>query len=401
MLGLLVLLAAGCGDDGDPTGADDGSGDVAAALADVARIDDGVAVRIGTADFSSVGAEVQPVALGDAVRTDGSGYAEVRYFDGSLTRLDVDTEFTVIELVDGPGAATIRTEMGFGRTWHRVAELTGNGVYEVETSVATATVRGTAFTVTCPEVDRCTFAVHEGAVEITVPGGDAITLAAGEEITIVADEPPPPPTPLAGDPLAGDAWLADNTERDLDAGFAPVGRDGPTPPGPEDGPAGPDDGSALPPLPGAPCDVFDASRIQAELGIGQAMSSRGDGPTCRYEYGFEGLIEAAPDRLAQARVSITINDLPSAEFAAAGADREEPISGLGDVAGITRPRVNPSGTRQPNVMISVACSARRFDAFTFVSYFVEGDPLAESVADEAAMESTARALATDFVDRYC
>ena len=40
----------------------------------------------------------QPVAVGDGVRTDATGFAEVAYGDGSRTRLDVNTEFEVVAL---------------------------------------------------------------------------------------------------------------------------------------------------------------------------------------------------------------------------------------------------------------------------------------------------------------
>lgn len=55
----------------------------------------------------------------------------------------------------------------------------------------------------------------------------------------------------------------------------------------------------------------------------------------------------------------------------------------------------------PAVMLSFACSDRRFDVFTFVDYFIEGDPEANSVVDEASMESAARALTADLADRHC
>ncbi|MGH9134431.1 MAG: FecR domain-containing protein, partial [Ilumatobacteraceae bacterium] len=101
-------------------------------------------------------ADPTPVAVGDVLRTDLSGYAEVAYFDGSRTRLDVDTEFEILALVDDAGQSTARTRMGLGRTWHRVESLgEGEGGFSVETSVATATVRGTAFSVECRTVDAC------------------------------------------------------------------------------------------------------------------------------------------------------------------------------------------------------------------------------------------------------
>ena len=67
--------------------------------------------------------DVAPVAVGDGVRTDDTGYAEVVYVDGSLTRLDVNTEFEVVELTDDAGVSSTRTSMELGRTWHLVTTL--------------------------------------------------------------------------------------------------------------------------------------------------------------------------------------------------------------------------------------------------------------------------------------
>lgn len=76
LVGFVVLaFAAGCGDD-DSDGAESAvaateDGD---SLADVTRIDERVDVRLGgDVDFAEVAGETQPVELGDAVRTDGSG----------------------------------------------------------------------------------------------------------------------------------------------------------------------------------------------------------------------------------------------------------------------------------------------------------------------------------------
>ncbi len=91
-----------------------------AAVASAVRIEGSVEARVGaSADFVAVSDPV-PVAAGDSVRTDANGYAEIVYFDGSVTRLDNDTDVIVVELVDDPGDSIIRIGMGVGRTWHRV-----------------------------------------------------------------------------------------------------------------------------------------------------------------------------------------------------------------------------------------------------------------------------------------
>ena len=136
-------------------------------VGDASAIEAGVEVR-GGADAPFVLLEaVEPVAVGDGVRTDVTGFAEIAYLDGSRTRLDVDTEFEVVELTDDAGVSTTRTSMGVGRTWHRVESL-GEGEFTVETSQATATVRGTAFVLDCVSAGNCSYVVFEGVVEVAL-----------------------------------------------------------------------------------------------------------------------------------------------------------------------------------------------------------------------------------------
>ena len=226
------LLAAACGGDdgGTGTAADDTSdadtpdepaGDDVA-LANAIRIDASVDARIADAtDYTGI-TDPTAVNAGDNVRTDTTGFAEIAYFDGSVTRLDIDTDFTVVELTDSPGDSVIRTQMGVGRTWHRVQALTGNDTYEVETTVATAVVRGTAFWIVCRSETSCTFAVVEGTIEVILPDGTVIVLTAPESLTIDAGDVGDP-QPLPFDSGFYDDWLLDNGRRDVDNGFAGPG----------------------------------------------------------------------------------------------------------------------------------------------------------------------------------
>jgi hypothetical protein len=145
----LALLSGGAG------AALAGTDQDSSVIGDAAAILAGVEVRSGAAAPYEALTTVAPVAVGDGVRTDSTGYAEISYFDGSRTRLDIDTEFEVVELVDEAGVASTRTSMGIGRTWNRVESL-GEGEFTVETSQATATVRGTAFVPDCDTATRCT-----------------------------------------------------------------------------------------------------------------------------------------------------------------------------------------------------------------------------------------------------
>lgn len=188
-------------------------------LADVVRIDAAVDAREQGQDYTSV-ADRAPVAAGDTVRTDTSGFAEVAYHDGSRTRLDVNTEFEILELSNDPGEAVARAKMGLGRTWNRVKSVgQGDEAFSIETSVATATVRGTAFAISCAVADSCTFTVVEGGLSLRLPSGQVIELTAPAAVTVTgANASPPMPVPF--DVAFGDDWVLRNATRDIDAGFS-------------------------------------------------------------------------------------------------------------------------------------------------------------------------------------
>ena len=190
----------------------------AAVVGDASAIEAGVEVRGGAnAPFVLLQA-VEPVAVGDGVRTDTTGFAEIAYFDGSRTRLDIDTEFEVVELVDDAGVSSTRTSMGIGRTWHRVESL-GEGEFTVETSQATATVRGTAFVLDCISADNCTYLVFEGIIEVTLGDGSVIEVVGPAEVVVVGGVAGPV-TPVTLDRLLADPWFQANASRDVAAGFA-------------------------------------------------------------------------------------------------------------------------------------------------------------------------------------
>lgn len=236
-----LALLAGCGGDdatNDATGeAAGGPPGAVESLASVERVDAAVDAAAGEADFAAVEDDAADVDEGDQVRTDASGFAEITYFDGSIVRLDVDSTITISDLVDAVDASTIRSEMGTGRTYHRVNELTGDDTYEVETSVATATVRGTAFLVTCPDESTCTFDVLDGTVEVTPTTGDPVTVGSGQSVEVTVDD--------AGAPreidqsVLEDEWVLRNTDRDSDAEFPAI-----DPPAGDNGPDDEEEGSA-------------------------------------------------------------------------------------------------------------------------------------------------------------
>lgn len=146
-----------------------------------------VEVQAGRGAFAP-GEEGQTLQAGDTVRTGADGRAEIEYFDGSITRLDVDTTFTLRELAsfpDEPNSKVIDAEQAEGRTFERITEITDSqSRFDVETPTATASVRGTTYLLT----------IHPGGgTELWVlpdddPGESSVTLILEDGTEVVVTE---------------------------------------------------------------------------------------------------------------------------------------------------------------------------------------------------------------------
>ena len=149
-----------------------------------------VDVRKAGAGFAA-GRDGQSLTQGDVIRTGPDGLADITYFDGSLTRLGPDTEFTITELATLDNDAQSKRIKGShvrGRTWNRVTELADSqSRFEIETPVATAAVKGTVFATFCDFFGNCTYASIEDTIEVLLPDGTVITLGPLDAVTIDAD----------------------------------------------------------------------------------------------------------------------------------------------------------------------------------------------------------------------
>lgn len=192
----LLLTACGGGDDGD-AGTPAADGPVAAAddpaddefeatpvLADLAIVDPAAEFRSDVAAEFGAATNGQPLRVGDEVRTDLTGFALVEYLDGSVTRLDVATRFTLTELDGTADAPVVHARLDIGRAWNNVTDAAADGEFVIETAVGTATVRGTIFLVECPVRLICTFAVVEGTVEVETLDGVVVELQADQQVSV-------------------------------------------------------------------------------------------------------------------------------------------------------------------------------------------------------------------------
>ena len=105
-------------------------------------------LKKGTSDFTK-GKTDQKIAIGDTIQTDASGLAQLKYNDGSITRLDHGTVFTVDKLVNKTGQRQIEGTVSAGQTWNRVQKLSESDTFTQKGNGASAVVGGTAFVTKC------------------------------------------------------------------------------------------------------------------------------------------------------------------------------------------------------------------------------------------------------------
>jgi hypothetical protein len=199
------------------------------------------------------------VATGDTVATDARGFAEVRYPDGSLTRVDVATTF----VVDLATKTATKTTLSTGQMWNEVKKATGSQpAFEVATPNATAAVRGTAFGVRCDRQKACSFGVIDGTVEVT-SGGASVALTAGQQVAVDASgQVGQPETLVVGQ------WIKQNQYQDI-----AVGR---TAPGVTGAPVGL---TASPPTPQNIAKAISAERAQ-KIAAGNFIGASYTSVTC-------------------------------------------------------------------------------------------------------------------------
>jgi hypothetical protein len=116
-------------------------------------------VQVQTAGASTFqpGTDGEALHVGDTVKTDSVGQAEIDYAANTYTRLDVNTTFTIRKLTDNQGNRQVQGDLTSGQTWNRTVALTQSESFQQTAGGATAAVSGTAFAVTCTTPTQCTF----------------------------------------------------------------------------------------------------------------------------------------------------------------------------------------------------------------------------------------------------
>lgn len=198
--------AAGAGGDQTPSQQGSGQQDAAEdAVAALSLFDDAAELALAeAAETFTPAMDGDDVAVGDTVRTDSTGFAQLDFVDGSLARLDTDTTLTVVALgeVDAP---TVELDLDVGRVWNSVRDLDADSAYRITTDVGTAAVRGTVFIVWVRADGSTLVATYDGEVVFTTTDGQEYVLGPGDALELgpdgSTDGAAPVPDTLASDPF--------------------------------------------------------------------------------------------------------------------------------------------------------------------------------------------------------
>ncbi|MGQ0602442.1 MAG: FecR family protein [Anaerolineales bacterium] len=138
------------------------------------------------ADWAAA-SEGQTVAANGGVKTGAESRARVDISDGSVIRLAASTTFTLTELSPSPNDPVTRFLLDAGKVWLAVTQALGGGIFEIETPVGVATVRGSLMSVEYFAANgHMIVTCLEGACRLTARSGAFVDLEAGEQAEIAA-----------------------------------------------------------------------------------------------------------------------------------------------------------------------------------------------------------------------
>ncbi|HSM02547.1 MAG TPA: PKD domain-containing protein [Acidimicrobiia bacterium] len=199
VMGLLMLSACSAGGGG-------GSGEVATLRIVAGAVD----ISADGASFSA-GTDGQQLSEGTTVRTGADGRASIEWFDGSVTRLDHSTTFTIITMaILEDDSTVILGEQTSGNSYNRVTELTDAASrFDIDTPTATASVQGTEYAIITTS-EGTLFLVLNGSVTSSSEIDEQL-VQAGQMVTATSDGSISDPVPIPPELLDSD-WITFNCE---------------------------------------------------------------------------------------------------------------------------------------------------------------------------------------------
>lgn len=128
---------------------------------------------------------------GDSIRTGSSSRVEVKYSDGTITRLGSNSVMKITHTKDSKRTGL---KLLIGKLWLKVTK--GQGLLQIVTPTALASVLGTELLVTNDDKDVSHVTTLDGLVEVTSNSGEKVLVHPGEWVEIAPGKPMEKPTPF-------------------------------------------------------------------------------------------------------------------------------------------------------------------------------------------------------------
>jgi len=181
------------------------------------------------------------IKTGDTVQTDATGFAQIAFPDGSITRLDNSSVFTLDKLSTKVGERQVEGTLSAGQTWNRVQKLSENESFQQGNgNGATAAVLGTAFVTKCElpaggaafkvvktkkslkrlkkATKNCDFTLIDGKLKLTA-ANKVVDINRGQQIDTTGGDAGDPTT-YPPDIVFTDKWILRNLGADAAAGIS-------------------------------------------------------------------------------------------------------------------------------------------------------------------------------------
>ena len=154
------------------------------------------------------------IFLGGEVRADEASTARLE-LEQSLIRVAPNTIFTLNQ----PDDQTLRLDLREGQIWLNVEGLAPGENFEVETPGASASVRGTRFSVRVDKGSKTTVSVAAGTVNVSGAAA-SVAVTTGMQTTVPTGGDPTPPAPMSPEEQLG--WgMAQGSSLDIVAPLSP------------------------------------------------------------------------------------------------------------------------------------------------------------------------------------